>query len=141
MASLAPYLSFPGNCREALAFYQSCLGGELNLMRAGDSPEAAAHVPAEAHDQIMHGSLTAGKFTLLASDALDPRHPHTPGSGVALCLNCSSDEEITNLFAKLGAGGTVTDPLADMFWGGKFGSLTDRFGMYWLFNFDKAPAQ
>lgn len=48
---------------------------------------------------------------------------------MGLCLNCESDEEITTVFNGLSDGGTVIAPLADMFWGGKFGVFTDRFGM------------
>jgi len=140
MASLAPYLNFSGNCREALAFYHSCLGGELSLMRAGDSP-MAEHLPAEVHDQILHGSLTAGTLTLLAADALDTRRALEPGNNVSLCLNCSSDEEITTLFANLGEGGTVMDPLADLFGSGRFGSLIDQFGLDWMFYFDRAAGK
>ncbi|MBD2721588.1 VOC family protein [Hymenobacter armeniacus] len=134
MASLNPHLAFPnGTCREALTFYHSCLGGELNLMRVGDTA-MAGHLPAEAQDQIMHGSLTAGPLVLMACDALDTRRPFAPGNNIAMCLNCDSEAELNALFAKLGEGGTVVDPLADMFWGGKFGTLIDRFGTEWMFN-------
>ena len=140
MALLSPHLAFPGTCREALSFYQSCLGGELSLMRVGDSA-MADHMPAEAQDQIMHGTLTTNLFVLMACDALDTRRPFVPGTNIAMGLSCSSDEEINTLFARLGEGGTIIDPLADMFWGGKFGTLIDRFGTEWLFNFDKPAAQ
>lgn len=134
MASLSPHIAFPGGtCREALSFYQSCLGGELVLTRVGDTA-MAEHMPAEVQDQIMHGTLTAGPLVLMACDALDTRHPFAPGNNIAMLLSCSSDEEINTLFARLGEGGTVVDPLDEMFWGGKFGSLIDRFGTEWVFN-------
>lgn len=140
MALLSPHVAFPGNCREALSFYQSCIGGELNLMRVGDTA-MAEHMPAEAQDQIMHGTLTTGSFVFMACDALDTRRPFAPGNNIAMCLDCSSDEEINTLFAKLGEGGTIIDPLADMFWGGKFGTLIDRFGTEWLFNLQRAAGE
>ena len=31
-------------------------------------------------------------------------------------------------------------PLQDTFWGAHFGMLTDRFGIQWMFNFDKSEA-
>ena len=140
MAHLSPYLSFSGKCREALTFYHRCLGGELSLQRFADSP-IAEQMPAEAHDNIVHGALTTNHFTLLASDFGGLREPLAHGNTVTLCLNCDSEEEITALFAKLGEGGTVVDPLADMFWGGKFGCINDRFGMQWLFNYEHKAAQ
>ncbi|WP_046246064.1 VOC family protein [Hymenobacter terrenus] len=140
MAQLSPYLSFQGTCRDAFTFYQSCLGGKLNLQTFADSP-MAAQVPADMQDRILHGSLSAGTLTLLGSDAGDPRTPFIEGTNVGLCLNCESDEEITTLFLALAEGGTILDPLADVFWGGKFGALTDRFGLRWILNYQKAPAQ
>jgi PhnB protein len=34
-------------------------------------------------------------------------------------------------------GGRIELPLQDMFWGAKFGMLTDAFGVSWMFNCDK----
>jgi len=38
------------------------------------------------------------------------------------------------LFTSLGAGGTITTPLAIQPWGDCYGKLTDRFGVQWMFN-------
>ena len=140
MMHLSPYLSFRGNCREALSFYQSCLGGELELLRFADSP-AAAHMPAEAHNGIMHGTLTTGSFILMASDAGGMGVPLTVGNQVSLSLHLDNEAEINTLFAQLGAGGTVLDPLADMYWGGRYGALTDQFGIKWLFNYQRSAEE
>jgi PhnB protein len=140
MVHLSPYLLFNGNCREVLAFYQSCLGGELSLQRFGDSP-AAAHMPAEAQNNIMHGTLTTKDFIIMASDAGRPDGTLTLGNVVRMSLHFDNDAEIEATFARLSEGGTIIDPLADMFWGGKFGTFTDRFGINWLFNFQHAAAE
>lgn len=136
---LSPYLFFNGNCREGLAFYQSCLGGELNLQRYGDSP-AAAHMPAEAQNKIMHGTLTTPNFIIMAADA-GRAGQLIAGNQLRMSLHFDNDAEIEATFAKLSEGGTVIDPLADMFWGGKFGTLTDQFGITWLFNFQRAAGE
>lgn len=121
-----------------MTFYQHCLGGELYLQTVGESP-VASHLPAAAQASIMHARLTTDALTVLASDALQATEPFAIGNAMGLCLDCSSDEEINTLFARLAVGGTVTQPLADMFWGGKYGALTDQFGMNWLFNYDDLP--
>ena len=36
--NLMPYLLFDGNCAEAMAFYQGCLGGELTITRSATHP-------------------------------------------------------------------------------------------------------
>ncbi|MBC6606149.1 VOC family protein [Hymenobacter sp. BT188] len=135
---LNPYLSFDGNCREAMTFYQQCLGGELMIQEVAGSP-AAEHMPANAQNGVLHASLTTGDIIIFGSDAGGQKI--TRGNTVSLSLNCSSEEEITTWFQKLAEGGNVTMPLDDTFWGAKFGMLTDRFGMDWLLNYDKEPAQ
>ena len=40
MAQLNAYLRFNGKCREAMTFYQACLGGELTIQTVGESPMA-----------------------------------------------------------------------------------------------------
>ena len=142
MVHLSPYLFFTGNCREALTFYQSCLGGELALQRYGDS-SAMAHMPAEAHNNIMHGTLTTPGFTIMAADAgrMGQLQALTAGDNMNLSLHFDNDAEIETTFARLGKGGTVVDPLADMPWGGKFGSLTDRFGIEWLLHFQRTASE
>ncbi|MDB5235939.1 MAG: hypothetical protein JWR44_2932 [Hymenobacter sp.] len=137
MIHLSPYLFFNGNCREVLAFYQSCLGGELSLQSFGDSP-AAAHMPAEAQNNIMHGTLTTKDFIIMASDAGRTGGSLALGNVVRMSLHFDNNAEIEATFARLSEGGTVIDPLADMFWGGKFGTFIDRFGINWLFNFQQA---
>ena len=51
---------------------------------------------------------------------------------IALHFDDVSDEEAT--FKALSEGGQVTTELQDTFWGARFGTLTDRFGVRWMFN-------
>ncbi len=56
-------------------------------------------------------------------------------------LDFSDEAEATKAFDALGAGGNVTMPLQNTFWGAKFGMLRDAFGVSWMFNCDlKKPA-
>jgi len=38
MISIMPFLLFDGNCAEAMAFYKSCVGGDLTITKASDTP-------------------------------------------------------------------------------------------------------
>ena len=136
--SLVPYLAFEGNCREAMSFYQSCLGGELHVQSFAGTP-AAEGMPEEAQQGVLHARLANDNIVLLASDA--GGHQLTQGNNIALSLHCGSTEEVTACFNKLSEGSTVTMPLAEAFWGATFGMLTDKFGIGWLLNYEKAPAQ
>lgn len=137
---LTPYLFFEGSCREAITFYQACLGGELLIQTFGESP-MGHEMPDAARQRVMHSSLTNGILTLFASDAGAMGRTLVRGNSLRLCLNCASQDQITTLFAQLAAGGTVNDALTDTAWGATFGSLTDQFGVHWLLNYQHTPAQ
>jgi PhnB protein len=140
MAQLTPYVFFDGSCREAMEFYKECLGAELTMQAVGDTP-AAEHMPPEARQKIMHAALTRGEHketVLMASDWMG-QGKFVNGNSISLSIHCTSDAEIKALFAGLSAGGKVTMPLADQFWGATFGTLVDKFGIAWMLNYDKIP--
>ena len=72
MKPLTPYLMFDGNCREAMEFYKSCFGGELQVMTFGEAPEDACPggtKPTEENkNKVMHACLTSDDCVLMASD-------------------------------------------------------------------------
>jgi PhnB protein len=138
MAQLISYLTFNGNCREAMNFYKDCFGGQLQLMVVGESPDTA-QMPKEYHGQIMHSMLGSGKINLMAADNMSPE-PVAAGHNVRLCLICESQAELEALFAKLSAGGKVSNPLAKVFFG-VYGDLTDKFGIDWMFQYGEQPAK
>ena len=138
MKGIHVYLNFDGNCREAMKFYEKCLGGELFIMPFSEGPKqfGFSDFPKEAHDRIMHASLTKGSVILMASDTM-PGMPFQQGNNFAVSINCESLQEIQRLFGALGEKGKVTMPLQDAFWGSHFGMLTDQFGINWMFSFEK----
>ena len=107
------------------------------MQTVGEMPEMAAKMPLEFKDSIMHSHLTSGGVTIMGSD-LNREEP-VEGNTYTLCINCDSNEEINSLFTKLSAGGQITEPLADMPWGGLYGGLTDKYGKIWVLNFQKVP--
>lgn len=129
MTQINAYLTFNGNCREAMTFYKECLGGELTMQTVGDSP-MADQWPAQVQQNILHASLTKDQLVLLASDMAEPEGP-VKGNTISLALVCSSEEEIKSFFSNLSSGGKVTRPL-HQFFDGTIGALTDKFGMSWL---------
>lgn len=130
MTQINAYLSFQGNCREAMTFYKECLGGELSLQTVAESP-VASQCPAGVQHHILHGSLTKGGLLLMGSDMEGPGG-FVQGNTVSLCVNCSSEEEINAFYSNLSAGGQILDPLGVKFWGDTFGVLTDKFGVRWM---------
>ena len=129
------YLTFNGNCREAMTFYRDCLDGELDLQTIGESP-MADKLPAQMKQSILHATLTKGDMVIMASDMVGEKGL-IKGNSVSLMLNCSSEDEIKTLYAQLSRGGEATHPLEDTFWNALFGDLTDKFGNQWLLHFDR----
>jgi len=138
MATLNPYLNFPGNTEEAFDFYKSVFGGEFagGIFRFKDTPEASKMKAGEL-EKVMHVALPIGKGNMLmATDALESMgHKVTPGTNFHLSLEADSKEETEKLFKALSAGGKVTVPLADASWGAYFGMLNDKFGIQWMVNY------
>jgi PhnB protein len=136
MKALNTYLNFDGNAREAMEFYKTCLGAELDMMTFADSP---MQVPPGAETRVMHARLTNGSLTLMASDAM-PGMPFQQGTNFSLTIECETPQEVDKLFAALSAGGKVIMPVQETFWASRFGMLTDKFGVNWMLDLAK-PGQ
>lgn len=129
---LNPYLHFDTSAREAMEFYRSVLGGELQIMTFGDM---GAEGPVPPPDGVMHAYLgTADGFALMASDG-DPERPiGSAAAGVSISISGDDEDRLAAMFTGLGEGGTVDVPFEKQVWGDLFGQLTDRFGVRWLVN-------
>jgi len=136
MTHINSYLTFNGNCREAMTFYKQCFGGELVLQTVGESP-MADKMPPQMKKSILHSTLTRGSLVLMGSDMVGDQGV-IKGNTVSLMLNCSSEEEIKTCYSNLSNGGEATHPLENTFWGALFGDLTDKYGNHWLLHFQKA---
>jgi PhnB protein len=132
MSGIHSYLIFNGNCREAMTYYQECLGGELVFQTIGASP-LSEKMPKKMKDMILHAVLTKGNLLLMGSDMV-PETGLTRGNAISLLLNSGSEKELKSWYKKLAAGGQIIHPLQKNFSGALFGELTDKFGNYWLFN-------
>ena len=135
MKQINVYLTFDGNCREAMTFYAECLGVEVEILPFGDMP----NLPTGAGDRVMHARIAKGGAVLMASDCM-PGMPFSQGNNFSVSVDSESAEEVDRLYAALVAGGTATMPPQDQFWGAYFAMLTDKFGVMWMFNFDKPKA-
>lgn len=135
MTQIKSYLTFNGNCREAMTFYQQCLGGELQLQTVGDSP-LSEKMPQQMKECILHATLKHNNLELMATDMVSEEGLRV-GNSISLMLDCNSEDEIRSLYKKLSSGGKATHPLENSFWGALFGDLTDKFGNHWLLHFQK----
>ncbi|MFV8368352.1 VOC family protein [Flavobacterium sp. LB2R40] len=141
MASINPYLVFNGNCEEAFLFYQSVFGGEFPYIGKFNEMPPAEGNPAlseEDGDKIMHITLPIGDTSLLmGSDSNLASGEVIFGQNVSISINTLSKKEADTLFNGLSAGGNVSMPMNQTFWGAYFGMFMDKFGINWMVNFDE----
>jgi PhnB protein len=127
--TLNPYLSFRDDARAAMEFYRDVFGGELTIDTFASYE--MGQEPSE-NDLVMHAQLeTPAGFTLMASDTPSSM-PYAPAAGFSISLSGDDDEALSAWWAALSDGGQVTMPLDVPPWGGRFGMLTDRFGIAWM---------
>ncbi|MEO6136088.1 MAG: VOC family protein [Ginsengibacter sp.] len=139
MTQISSYLTFHGNCREAMTFYKECLGGELTFQTIDQSP-LSEKMPAQMKECIVHSTLIKGNLIIMATDCVG-EEGLVKGNAVSLCLICSSEKEINECYKKLSQGGQQTHHLEDTFWGAIFGCLTDKYGNLWLLNYNREQKQ
>ncbi|XGC80631.1 VOC family protein [Bdellovibrio bacteriovorus] len=135
MKDVNTYLTFDGSCKEAMSFYQKCLECELNMVTFGESNVPA---PPEAKDRVMHARLSKGAMTLIMASDTMPGMQCRQGDNFSISLNCESSSEAEKFFASLSEGGMVKMALQETFWASKFAMFTDKFGINWMINLEKA---
>ena len=136
---LNPYVNLRGTAREALEFYHSVLGGDLQVLTFAAFPDMAP--PGEEH-LVMHGQLTtADGLTLMVSD-VPSTMDYTDPAGYSISISGDDGAKLQGFWDGLSRGGTVTAPYVTPPWdatGGAFGMFTDRFGVDWMISYTAAP--
>ncbi|HVE81171.1 MAG TPA: VOC family protein [Candidatus Dormibacteraeota bacterium] len=128
--SLEPYIFFKGNCRPAMEFYKSVLGGELTMQAYSEVPGSVPGAREINQDWLMHAALE-GEVKIMGSDT---EQASPEAKKITLSLVGTDEEKLSKMFEGLSQGGKVTSPLKKEFWGDTFGTLTDKFGVEWMVN-------
>jgi uncharacterized glyoxalase superfamily protein PhnB/uncharacterized protein YndB with AHSA1/START domain len=146
-ARTTTYLNFPGNTEEAMHFYKTVFETEFvsgTLQRFGDLPAAEGMPPLSDEDKklILHAELPiTGNHLLMATDAPESMgFTVTRGNNMHINIEPETRAEAERIFNALSAGGQITMPLQDMFWGAYFGSFTDKYGINWMINYRETAA-
>jgi PhnB protein len=133
MPELETYLSFNGNCAEAMRFYERTLGGKIEMMMThGESP-MADQVPQGSRDRIMHSRLVVDGHALMGSD-MNAGGSYEEMKGFYVSLSYPKVGDAQKVFDALAKNGRVVMPLGKTFWADAFGMLVDRFGTPWMIN-------
>lgn len=130
--SLSTYLTFDGNCRDAFEFYRSVFGGDFHVLSTFADGPADVEVAESEKNKVMHVSLPIGDSVLMGSDNSSYGPALQVGNNFSLSASAESRVQGDQLLAALSAGGTVTMPMEETFWGAYFGMCTDQFGINWM---------
>ena len=107
---------------KAAEFYRDAFGGEI----------AGIHKTPDG--KVMHAEVMIGGARLMLADEFPGfgcGSPKTLG-GSPVVLNLYVKDNVDSLFNQaVAAGATVTMPLANQFWGDRYGQITDPFGHRW----------
>lgn len=128
---IQPYLFFGGRCEEALAFYKTSLGAQVDMvMHFNESPDPvpAGMLQPGFEKKVMHSSFRVGGTTVMASDGCAEGSGF---SGFSLALAVPTEAEADRAFNKLAEGGTGTMPLGKTFFSPRYGML-NKFGIGWM---------
>ncbi len=130
---IEPYLFFNGQAEEALAFYASALGGQVeSKMRYAECPDPVPpeHLPPGGPQKLLHASLRVGEMALMMSDGV----PREGGGfrGFSLTLQYGTEADARRVFDALAEGGQVLMPMGPTFFSPCYGMLVDRFGVQWM---------
>ena len=139
---LEVYLFFNGNCEQALEFYRTALGAQVQMMmryKESPAPPPPGMVPPGFEDKIMHTTFTIGSTTVMASDDCTAKTASFQGFSLALAVDTEADAD--RVFAALADGGQVRMPLTKTFWSPRFGMVADRFGIGWMVSVPPADAK
>jgi len=116
-----PYVTVEGALK-ASKFYEKAFGAEV----------AASHPPDEK-GRTMHVHLYVNGSSMMLSDPYpDHGHPFVPHAGFSIVLIVN---DVDSWYSRaVAAGCTESMPPQDMFWGDRFGTVKDPFGVVWSMN-------
>src|ERR1700684_1472973 len=118
--TLTPYMTVRDAAR-AIEFYKQAFGAvEKGVMKGPDG-------------KVMHAELRIGDSVLMLGDEFPHMGALSPQStgGAGMGLHIYTDDVDSAFERAVKAGATVEMPVADMFWGDRYGKLADPFGHKW----------
>ncbi|MHA7207546.1 VOC family protein [Arthrobacter sp. MDT1-65] len=130
-ATINTYLSFRDTAAQAMEFYQSVFGGDLQRSTFGEFQ--MSEDPAE-QDKIMHSMLTTPSGQVIMASDTPNGMEYTPPAGHSISISGDDEAELRGYWDALAGSGTAVLPLSESPWGDSFGMCVDRFGVSWMVN-------
>jgi PhnB protein len=119
-STVTPHLNVR-DCAQALDFYKEAFGAVETVRMPGPG------------GKILHAEIKIGDSHLFLADEMPEWGSKSPltlgGTGSSVCLYVEDADAMFN--QAVSAGATVAMPLADQFWGDRYGKLMDPYGHEW----------
>lgn len=146
-AKAGVYLNFSGNTEQVFKFYKSVFKKEYSheIKRFSELPPQSDAPPLPEHvkNMVMHVALPiTDHVSLFGSDApQEMGFEVKQGNNVYIFLELKTKEELERIYNELSEGGRIEMPLQSTFWGGYFGSFSDKFGIQWMLQYTPTSKQ
>jgi len=128
---ISPYVSFNGNCAEAIAFYEKAFNVKAQIVRYKDAPaDVGYQTPEGTENHVMHAQFELDGAVVMLCD-MPPGYPAKIGNNIGIMAEFDNVGSATAAFNALKEGGAVDMELQETFWSKCFGALTDKFGIHW----------
>ena len=131
---LTTYLNFPGNCEEALHFYEKQLDAKILMLgRFSDMSSMGAPQnlpPGLSPNGILHARFKIGDTLVMASDG--PPDQCLPMRSAYLAVSVDSNEEAERIYKALSDDGEIFMPMSETFFANRFGQFRDKYGVNWM---------
>jgi len=130
---IRPYLSFKGECQEAIELYQKAFNIEApEIMRFEDMPpNPDMKIPESMNNWVLQATLSFGDNFMRLSDSIGELND---ASTERISIVVEGDlKMVEKAFAVLEEEGKVKMPLESTFFSPAYGTLFDKFGVMWSF--------
>lgn len=132
---LKPYITFSGNCEDAINHYKAVFNGEIvSMVRYKDGPKDMPGITEDKLEKIMHAHFKFEYGQLMMADGMLADGELVLGNNISLSVGTDNVETTTDIFNKIAAEGMIIMPFEPTFWGDTFGIVLDKFGISWMFN-------
>lgn len=128
-----PELIFNGNCVEALNYYKTIFNGEIVQIVTYD--EAVVNYNENDADKVFSAVLVIGKNTLYFKDVLFTDKIKSR-SNLAIMIEFFNEKDLRTIFEKIAEDGEIIQNLIESNWGSIYGTIEDKYGFVWSFNFE-----
>lgn len=135
---IIPYITFHGNCKQALDYYTEVFGNSCSdVYYYGDYvPEGLSEPPQGLSGWVMHAEMDICGNQFWFADEIESV---VTGNNVKLTLTVCTASEAKRIYEALSNDGEVSLPPTETFYSNFHAALRDRFGLCWNIVSEEAP--